>query len=559
MARSGPDGFDASFLNVAKSTSLWGSLSSHEALKSYFQTELPYRCGRLYSKLAQALADDNPFGPRVVTTTKETTHALSQIHFVYLDVGCWTGNGDDPTDAKKKGWPRHREFGIVYRSLVLLCAYARRDGLRIYTRYCNPSVWTADTTRLVRSETVDDTLCDHPFWNPVGDLLKALAAIDGSALYVLGATAVMSPYMPVPEIGRSSPISVFLGDIHAPVATSHDNAHVLENGHEMLLGRLDVDAHVPSWLPALVPGPAGDLAKAVDDLATVLTPLEWTKTATPATIDRWLSLYHADGQQTADIFQDAGADLSAFTDALADFHQETFPLHLVQLGDLFDLWIGFQPAFGKRQGDAPVIDVPLEQTMDFARYWVDRTLFASGQGSHLVHLLTLSERAGRNKQTRLPFKTTFLHGNHDNYLKHGNSTPIIVPNGLHAGKRLAPFHLPSFMQSMPGLWAEHGHQWDDFNHDDDPWKGHALTQGVFLHSIIRDFEKLAGWAFAFGDGNRVQRIIAIQRAMSLCLLNHIGTAVYKDDILDAPYAPCRGIYVMGHTHEALLKRVELLP
>jgi hypothetical protein len=47
--------------------------------------------------------------------------------------------------------------------------------------------------------------------------------------------------------------------------------------------------------------------------------------------------------------------------------------------------------------------------------------------------------------------------------------------------------------------------------------------------------------------------------MNRCLLNHVGWQLTEKGLRSAPYAPCRGIYVMGHTHEALLKRVEVLP
>jgi hypothetical protein len=186
-------------------------------------------------------------------------------------------------------------------------------------------------------------------------------------------------------------------------------------------------------------------------------------------------------------------------------------------------------------------------------------LFASEQGPHLVHLLTLGQWARPNKATNQPLKTTFLYGNHDNYLKHGGSSSIVVPAGHeHAGQSVPAFHRPSFVE-MDGLWAEHGHQCDTFNWDEDPSAGHALTQAAFVQSSVRNLEKPAGWVVAFGDGNRIQRTLSIAHAMNRCLLNHVGWQLSDKGMRSAPHAPCRGIYVMGHTHEAILKRVEVLP
>jgi UDP-2,3-diacylglucosamine pyrophosphatase LpxH len=520
--------FDESFLNTAKSTSLWGDLNGQAATVSYFQTSLPYQDLYQYGYLSDRLDDECRVSARVASTAKETSHALSPINFVYLDVGCWAGDGGD------RGWPLHREFGIVYGSLVLLCSYAKLSEPKRYSRYCNPSTWTVGTARLTRSLTVDDTICDQPDWKPVGQLLDALAdAVKDSGLYILGATCVSSPYTPIPTVGKSTPIRVFLGDLHAPVATNRQNAHIVENGHEMLKGRIK-------------PGVAQ-------------SEMRWNEIAGADEIDDWLRLYHVDGQRTADIFQGAGKDLRAFVDRLALFHEETRPVELVQLGDLFDLWIGFMHAFGERQDGYDAINHQLECTMEFARYWVERSLFSSEQGSHLVHLLTLGQWAKPNKNTKQPLKTTFLYGNHDNYLKHGGDSGIRVPAGYeHAGRTVPTFHLPASIE-MDGLWAEHGHQCDTFNWDKDPRPGHALTQAVFLQSGVRSLEKLGGWAFAFGDGKRIQRVVSIQHAMNRCLLNHIGRQVTAGVVGDAPHAPCRGIYVMGHTHEAMLKRVELLP
>jgi hypothetical protein len=109
------------------------------------------------------------------------------------------------------------------------------------------------------------------------------------------------------------------------------------------------------------------------------------------------------------------------------------------------------------------------------------------------------------------------------------------------------FKAPSKID-VSGLWAEHGHQPDTANCDNDPTFGHRITQAAFVEPWSRNIEGFAGWGLKLGDGNLVPRTLSIQHAMKRCLLNHI----------DASEA-CRGIYVMGHSHEPMLKRVERWP
>ncbi len=283
-------------------------------------------------------------------------------------------------------------------------------------------------------------------------------------------------------------------------------------------------------------------------LGEVTSDLRWGRATTREAMEKWLHCYHAKGQRSADIFQGAGADMRAFVDALANVHRDTWPLEVFQLGDLFELWLGFQHAFGRQDGTLKAVDNLLEDALEFARFWVERSLFATDQGPHLVHLLTLSAHAGKNRQTGASLHTHFLYGNHDNYRKHGGGMAITVPEGHeHAGMKIAAFHVPSFV-ARAGLWVEHGHQPDPNNHDEDPSFGHQLTQAAFFAPSIRSKEGAAGWATSMTDENHLFRLSSIHHALKTCLLGHIDSS-----------EPCRGIYVMGHSHEPMLKRVELWP
>jgi hypothetical protein len=382
--------------------------------------------------------------------------------------------------------------------------------------------------------TIDVAVLNHPDFPPIQALLDNLAGAESiGALRILGATMVTTRYVPVPARGSDAPITVFIGDLHAPVATDSSNAHLVDSGHERLLGRLSLVPDLPittgaSWL-----------------LAEIEADMDFNRQTTRDAVEIWLRQYHQQGRQAAEIFEGAGQDLRTFVDYLRGFHETTWPLKVVQLGDLFDLWIGFQRGF---KGSMLAKKNLLPQTMDFARLWVERTLFKTDQSPHLTHLFTLAESAKPNAKTGACLHTEFLYGNHDNYRKFGIDDDLEVPAGLeHAGTRLQVFNAPWKME-VDGMWAEHGHQPDSANWDDDPTFGHAATQAAFMETGVRNLEGFVGWARKLGDGNKVPRTLSIEHAMRRCLLNHIDAS-----------EPCRGIYVMGHSHEPMLKRVELWP
>lgn len=535
-------GFEEPFRKAAGTCALRGGNADALTLEKYFETRLLYVSPPAGARLG-ASGD-----PRVVTVDGQTSHALSRIHIIYLDVGCWAGHGEDQ-------WPRHREFGVAYGQLVLLCAFSLMERKPTdpdpYAAYGNPQVWRSKTSTLVSTALVDATIAHHPDWPKIEKLLRALAeAVPRSQLRILGATSLASIYVQEPPRGEDVPITIFLGDLHAPVATTPANAHIVENGREMLRGRLAMRTDELQGVPPL---PGSDLAKlgykAGQRTAEALQELQWNATTTHESIERWLGLYHREKQRAADIFEDAGADLRDFVDALQRFHETEYPLELVQLGDLFDLWLGFQHAFGDTRGGVDALDNLRDDAMEFARFWVKRTLFETEQGPHLVHLLTLGQRAARNRETGLRLRTTFLYGNHDNYLKHGSDAPVVVPAGReHAGRKISVFGRRSF-DAREGLWAEHGHHPDGFNRDKDPRSGHGLTQAAFFEPFVRKVEGPAGWVAAAAKGTYIPRLVSIEHAIRRCVRGQPNL----------PGTRFRGVYVMGHTHEAMLKRVELLP
>jgi len=546
--------FESEFNQAASTWAMRNGSSDKAILADYFRTKLRYLGTAPYSKLGQLLLWEQGWAPKV-SLAQDNSLALPSMDFVYMDVGCWAGHGEG-------SWPRHREFGVVYGNLVVLCAYGR--GVDNYSRYLDRPL-VDSFNEATKSPIADGSITRHPDWHVVKDFLRRMAGEHSiGTLYILGATMVMSPFVPVPARGPTQPIRVFLGDLHAPVMTDPAKAHIVENGQEMLRGRLDLTTADLSLLELIPMGlPAEILAKAGEWALEATDEMKWDRTTSREAIDHWMRLYHAGNSRTADIFQDAGQDLRTFVDALADFHRTTRTLELIQLGDLFDLWLGFQRAFGKPIGDVPAVDnLNPKCGLEFARHWVKQSLYESDQGPHLVHLLTLSQHAGKNKKTGAPLNTYFLYGNHDNYRKHGNSAALEVPVGQeHVGKTIRAFRAPSSF-ARPGLWAEHGHQPDSSNRDEDPSLGHKLTQAAFIKPGVRSLEGPAGWLASGVTGDDIPRVTSLKHALAKCLLNHLPPE--PDVSKSAPSKPrpierCRGIYVMGHSHEPMLKRVELVP
>jgi hypothetical protein len=209
---------------------------------------------------------------------------------------------------------------------------------------------------------------------------------------------------------------------------------------------------------------------------------------------------------------------------------------------MFDLWLGFQRGF-----DTSIYFLK-PHAKSFASLWVERSLYSSGQGPHLRHFLAMSQDAGLNIRTGLALQTEFLYGNHDNYRRHRLGAGIDAPfDQQHEDLVFKMFGAPAKLE-LPGLWAEHGHQSDSWNNDEDSSSGHAATQLAFFDPSARSYESRVAWALWKAGRGDLPRIERIKHAIRKCLLDHIGLG-----------QPCRGIYVMGHTHEAMLKRVELMP
>jgi hypothetical protein len=533
MADKWLSGFDPDFLDAAATCARRGNKADTVTRQKYFETKLRYSHFDWFTKLGSRLG--NTIKPPKVAAGQVNTLGLAGIQFIYMDVGCWAGNG-------KPGWTKHREFGVVFGHLVFLCSF----GYKLEYHHPEPILWVNFKTATLE-DRIDPAIRIHPDYPRVKEFLDHLAGEKNLGdLHILAAAMVNSWLIATPSSSDQDAILVFIGDLHAPTTTGLDDAQIVENGKQMLRGRLDMVqpglGPIPPWVIDQLQGLAGYPAWLT---AQIFSTMSYNASTSLDSVKKWVADYHADTGARADIFQDAGQDLRTFVDHLRNYHESESPLRVIQLGDFFDLWLGFQRAFEDS------IDDPLPCASDFARLWVERTLLDTRQGSHLAHLLTLSQTAKPNRKTGAPLHTHFIYGNHDNYRRHGGGADIELPSsGERVGLKIHVFNAPPALD-YPGLWAEHGHQKDPSNSDENPTSGHRLTQLAFLQPGVRSKEGFFTWGKAKlweADFNQLPRVVCIRRAMDQCLINVLNSS-----------APCRGMYVMGHSHEPMLKKVELWP
>jgi hypothetical protein len=228
---------------------------------------------------------------------------------------------------------------------------------------------------------------------------------------------------------------------------------------------------------------------------------------------RWFKKYAA-----GDIFGDgnspAARSLDKFLGMLESIKlPEGRSLHFVQIGDMYDYWIGLEQyfsqlethtiAFDGRSNEAIRLDV-----RQFVNFWAERTQQAM-QGDNCNVVVRLNQLS-----QKIP--SSFLWGNHDNYLaKH---TPIV------SGGPPIPTRVPQIRTG--GVLIEHGQRGDPENRDGES-SGHATTMKVFNRPVFRSL-----------DPNRRNLFTALA-----------GVSYVSN--------PDFHVYVMGHTHSPFLTRLRI--
>jgi hypothetical protein len=95
------EGFEPSFKKAAEQHALRSGSIDASTLERYFETRL-LRINPLPDAEGHLPKSGDA---RVVTVEGGTSHALSRVHMIYLDVGCWAGQAVSVHDGDEKDGP----------------------------------------------------------------------------------------------------------------------------------------------------------------------------------------------------------------------------------------------------------------------------------------------------------------------------------------------------------------------------------------------------------------------------------------------------------------------
>lgn len=419
----------------------------------------------------------DPTGADSLATVQARAHS-----FAFLDCGRWGG-------PMSVGGPGQRYFGVVWGPWAALCEF-------------HPDNSCANDQNLITDQSTGKPIAGHA----INELLIQLRGSGGASVKLVKAL-----WSDTPNPGNQnwtpdwSTIYVVLPDLHLPVSALTGSA-TASDGKGM--GRLEYTDPYDATLP---PPPYETIGKTVhltpDDEGMVNDPFGGGRVLGD-TARTWFSRYRA-----GDIFGlpggSAAADMVEFARRLsAASHRSR--IHFVQIGDMYDLWIGLIAFFDQEPTDAVSIgDRNGIRAGDFIDFWCWRTndLFDKtvppGASAPLGMISSLVNLPVREK--------SWLWGNHDNYL--AVHTPAGVPRRIKEVRR-------------NGIYVEHGQRSDPSNRDGE-LSGQSTTNSVFKHPVMRKLDPTRRGYFTSGAA---------------------ASYVRKPDF---------AVYVMGHTHMPYLTTVRI--
>jgi hypothetical protein len=444
----------------ATTTDFFGGYPEHEAFPPEINYEVFDRAG---PPMPAAGAWSAPGGPSTLSPAERS--------FIYLDVGRWGGS---------QFYPKARDFGIVCGRTAVLCAY--------------------------RTEKGKDTKVPNPYNRPEVDHINALLEHLGKNSD-LGRVKVRGHHTARTLLPNNADVTpdrlfVIVGDMHLPVITSVTDTQGARMGRQP--GSDDRDTPEQAIVT-----PMGDYAGTIPAHTSNGGMVE------SEAMDWYASYAGANragvrDHKGADIFEQAGPDLSLFVGMLNSF--TGFPLHLLQLGDMFDLWIGLE-RFYVEHPSRVVLDTSKTNPdpVTWINHWTDRTLNGTSQSTHIKAFLGFTN--GRKN---------WLYGNHDDYFAAHNPTSLVQASGNLNRQEV-------FDEKQTRLFASHGHKWDTANRDG-ATSGQRLTQLAFSYPSVRMVE----------PGGRRDMIIG---AVELFLSNESN-----------PFC----VFAMGHTHTGVIVPINIL-
>lgn len=402
--------------------------------------------------------------------------------FVLMDCGRWGGK-------MPVGGPSQRYFGVVWGPWAALCEYV-------------PDGSCANEQNLISDQGTGKPVAGHA----INELLVQLRGSGGASIRL-----VKAEWSPAPNPGEKNwktdweTLYVVLPDLHLPVSVRPTGTAGSDGAR---MGRFEycdktriADPSRPEYF-YVTP----------DNEGMVTHPVNHSVFLGDAA-QTWFKRYR-DG----DIF---GLPDSPACRDLVDFCRRlsAAPLrsriHFVQVGDMYDLWIGLIAFFDEQKSDRMVLgDRDGVRAGDFVDFWCDRTnkIFdatpvvdpaAPGGTRPLGMIAALTGVAVREK--------SFLWGNHDNYL--AVHTPAGIPQRIREIRK-------------NGVYIEHGQRPDPSNRDG-TLSGHGTTNQVFKMPAMRAFDPTRRGYYTTGS--------AVAYAQK----------------------PDFGVYVMGHTHMPYLSKVRV--
>ena len=557
--------------------------------------DIQYEVPREVAKRLRAVTRGTSSPPKPHTVASGSTLADPVLaSLIYMDVGRWSGGAPTDDDTAVR-WGSRRDFGILHGRLAALCTYPSdsrgpSDGTPIFDRDTS----AAKSTEFQAILPLLKTLSSNSYLGRVrvakavlGDKRLATPPKDDRIYVILG--DLHAPVMTQWNRGEVDPpaersLADRMGVHSAPgLLKPHVEAEVVRPYSESFLGwrgRYDPGVWARKVLPKVGPilgetaktvvgarslaekaalacagalaagvaltNPAAAIAGAAS-AGVVGNILEEIRTHTllrgwpdPArgeltAVDGWFERYHGTStEKGADIFQDAGTDLQRWLDLLKKYRVENIgpkPIQLMQLGDLFDFWIGLKCLFdidrgAEHTGNFP--DVPAARA--FLKYWLEESLRDKAIG-YLWNFDTLAPIAVPPPASGL--ETVYLYGNHDTYMG------TLLTRRDHGR---AP--LPGRFDTDPGLVAQHGHQEDFFNTERTAGLGYLLTQAVFSDNYIRTIEDPMGSIGPKFFGGTWTRLGLAEMALKACIFANVSKG--KKPAMT---------FVMGHTHEPVLQTI----
>ena len=430
-----------------------------------FDKEKPRGLG---GRLAEAFANSNyAFDVRVqpgaISEVNFNELRKTRHSFAYMDVGRWGGPAALSSSSQ-------RTFGIVCGFQAALCRFVPDSSRN------TPADFMLDGQGKRRDLAINDLI----------DCLRSA----NSSIEIIKAIDSRTPL--APSSVDSQTVYVILPDLHLPIVTKKPPEAIFQVPGGVLSSPIDSPSFGRLDYRDLNSGQGGKFIPAY-------------ATAVRLWYDRYLK---------GDIFGSptgpAAKDLKLFMNLLGACKLKD-KIHFVDVGDMYDHWIGLDRFFDATTTDAVRIGDRSFKQLDgtsttiragnFIDHWVERT---NAEFPDLI-----ASMAGVTVG-----KTSWIFGNHDNYLA------AHTPNVLQPLQRIREIR-------TKGIFIEHGQRADAANRDG-ATDGHDITNQVFKNPFLRAFDPFRRPFFTTTPA------CSYAAAPDFC------------------------VYVMGHTHSPFLTHVNIV-